>query len=97
MRILTAIVIMMVSSQSLARQVEYIEADVVSVVPVIQDVQVVTPERNCWQERQYGSRRDGHGDHGVGSLLAASSVAPLGTASVIRSVISKWVQSSARY
>ena len=33
MRTLTAIVIMMVSSQALARQVEYIEADVVSVVP----------------------------------------------------------------
>ena len=69
MRILTAIVIMMVSSQSLARQVEYIEADVVSVVPVIQDVQVVTPERNCWQERQNGSRRDGYGDHGVGLVV----------------------------
>ena len=69
MRTLTAIVIMMVSGQALARQVEYIEADVVSVVPVIQDVQVVTPERNCWQERQYGSRRDGHGDHGVGLVV----------------------------
>ena len=69
MRTLTAIVIMMVSSQSLARQVEYIEADVVSVVPVIQDVQVVTPERNCWQERQYGSPRDGRGDHGVGLVV----------------------------
>ena len=34
----------------LARQVEYIQADVVSVVPVVQDVQVVTPERSCAED-----------------------------------------------
>ena len=52
-----------------ARQVDYVEADVLSVVPVMQDVRVVTPERNCWQERRYSGYRDDHGDHGVGLVV----------------------------
>ena len=93
MRTLTAIVIMMVSSQALARQVEYIEADVVSVVPVIQDVQVVTPERNCWQERQYGSRRDGHGDHGVGLVVGGVVGGAIGHGLGHKKRNKQWVQS----
>ena len=52
-----------------ARQVEYIEADVLSVVPVVQEVRVVTPERNCWEERRSGAFADGHGDHAVGLVV----------------------------
>jgi uncharacterized protein YcfJ len=35
----------------------------------MQDVRVVTPERNCWQERRYSGYRDDHGDHGVGLVV----------------------------